>query len=60
MIEYQFINMFQQNDIDPKFVVRMFETNFDEMYFPDIRELLIWGVITSYEKPPSFTQLQEN
>ena len=56
-VKYDFIDVFENNSIDPNFTISMFETKFEDIYYPKIRELLLWRVITSFEKPPSFTQL---
>lgn len=59
-LKYDFIDVFDNNSIDPNFTITMFETKFEDIYYPKIRELLLWRVITSFEKPPSFTQLIDN
>ena len=59
-VKYDFIDVFNNNSIDPNFTITMFETKFEDIYYPKIRELLLWRVITSFEKPPSFTQLITN
>jgi hypothetical protein len=56
-LKYRFIEVFNAKLIDPNFTIRMFETKFEDIYYPTIRELLLWRVITSFEKPRSFTQL---
>ena len=55
-LKYRFIRLFESRNISPDFAISMFETRFEDMYYPDVRELSLWGVITSFEYPPSFTQ----
>lgn len=55
-LKYRFIKIFQGSNISPEFAISMFETRFEDMYYPDIRELSIWSVITSFDMPTSFTQ----
>ena len=55
-LKYHFIRLFESRNISSEFTINMFETRFEDMYYPDVRELSLWGVITSFEYPPSFTQ----
>jgi hypothetical protein len=56
-IKYQIIDFLSLNQIDPRFVISMFETPTSKMYFPELSDLLIWRVVSSLDLPSNFKSL---
>jgi len=52
-LKYRIVDFLDQNNVDPRFVIRMYETPSSNMYYPEISDLLIWRVITSLHPPES-------
>ena len=50
-VKYALIDIFNENGLDPRFTINMFETNSEDMRFPKITDMLIWRVITSLSLP---------
>ena len=61
-IKYSLIKIFNENDIDPRFTIKMFETPSESILFPKVTDLLIWGVITSFSLPEFYksAELQDS
>lgn len=53
-IKYSLIDFYKKNNVDPRFVIKMFETKFEKLSYEDITNLLIWRVVTSMEVPASW------
>lgn len=53
-IKYALIDVMREQGIDPRFVIKMYETKYEEMYFEKLTNLLIWNVITSLDMPVDF------
>ena len=50
-LKYKIIDFMQTQGIDPRFVITMFETKSQDMYYEKLSNLLIWDVITSLDRP---------
>lgn len=55
-IKYALIDAMQEIGIDPRFIIKMYETKSEEMYFEKLTNLLIWNVITSLDLPVDFAR----
>ena len=57
-IKYKLADFYKEIGISPKFVISMFQTEFADMKFEQMKNLLIWRVITSFDYPLLWQQLK--
>ena len=53
IMKYEIIDFLETVHVDPRFAIKMFETQNSKMLFPNLSDLLIWRVISSLEPPES-------
>jgi len=53
-LKYELIKIMEQNGVDPRFVIAMYQTRAEEMYYETLSNLLIWDVVTSLDFPLGF------
>ena len=56
-IKYEIIDYLSKVGIDPRFVIKMFETSNEKILYPKMQELLVWKTVTELGDPQYFKSL---
>ena len=56
-LKYKIISFLNENGIDARFTIKMFETSHENIFYPTLEDLLIGRVVTSLDEPEVYKGL---
>lgn len=59
-LKYKLIDLYKENNIDERFIIKMFETSFENIYVTKLNQALVWQLINSLQPPESLKRLSIN